>query len=126
MITTNSELLDAIMRSPEQATTLVKCAIVGFNPSYEFDRIRDVTAETLIKHSEMFDKMVVLKENWNAVEWCEFLTELNFNYNNYANRQFLYGFVWFKDGSWLERYFGGSFEHWVHKRTPDIPIELGG
>ena len=59
-------------------------------------------------------------------EWAAFLIELNVEYNSGYGGQELYGNVWFKDGTWLERGEYDGSEWWEHKVCPKIPVELGG
>ena len=121
-----NELLNAIEKNG-QSTLNVKCAVIGLSFDYP-----DVdTPEYILSNPSkgyidelMFDKIVTLKENWSNDEWLAFLEELDFNYNNGFGSQRLFGVVWFKDGSWLERYEYDGAEKWVLKRTPDIPLVL--
>ena len=73
-----------------------------------------------------FDRVAVLKENWNNDEWLKFLTILNFYYDNDCGSQEVFGIVWLTDGAWFERYAYDGAEEWVLKKLPTIPAELGG
>lgn len=141
MINAKDELLDAIYEAG-QFSSNVKCAVIGScyctNGSLVYDTdslinsiIENPLAPDWLRAIEgegvtIFRETAILKENWSNNEWLRLLYTFNFNYNNYANRQLLYGFVWFKDGSWLERYNSDSSEYWVYKKTPDIPSLLKG
>ncbi len=126
MINALQELLDDI-KSSKHCTLDVKCAVIGLSSNYP-----DVdTPEYILSNPKniwgdgyKFDKIITLKENWNNDEWLMFLESLNFNYDNGFGSQDLFGVVWFKDGSWLERYEYDGSESWVLKRTPDIPPVL--
>lgn len=121
-----NELLEKIEKNG-QTTLNVKCAVIGLSFDYP-----DVdTPEYILSNPSkgyidelMFDKIITLRENWSNDEWLAFLEELDFNYNNGFGSQRLFGVVWFKDGSWLERYEYDGSEEWVLKRTPDIPSVL--
>lgn len=121
-----NELLEKIEKNG-QTTLNVKCAVIGLSFDYP-----DVdTPEYILSNPSkgyidelMFDKIITLRENWSNDEWLAFLEELDFNYNNGFGSQRLFGVVWFKDGSWLERYEYDGSEEWVLKRTPDIPLVL--
>lgn len=126
MITALTELLDEI-KNTDHTTLSVKCAVIALTSDYP-----DVdTPEYILSNPSkgrvdepMFDKIITLKENWSNDEWLAFLDGLRFNYNNGFGSQHLFGVVWFKDGSWLERYEYDGAEKWVLKRTPDIPPVL--
>lgn len=45
----------------------------------------------------------------------------NRSYNGGYGSQELYGIIWFKDGSWLERGEYDGSEWWEYKTTPEIP-----
>lgn len=121
-----NELLEQIEKNG-QITLNVKCAVIGLSFDYP-----DVdTPEYILSNPSkgyidelMFDKIITLRENWSNDEWVAFLEELRFDYNNGFGAQRLFGVVWFKDGSWLERYEYDGAEKWVLKRTPDIPLVL--
>lgn len=128
MIIALEELLKDI-ENYKQSTLDVKCAVIGLS----FDRPNVDTADYILSNPNkiwidepMFDKIITLKENWNNDEWLAFLEGLRFNYDDGFGSQHLFGIVWFKDGSWLERYEYDGSEGWVFKRTPDVPQVLRG
>lgn len=45
---------------------------------------------------------------------------LDMEYETDINFQKLHGWISFKDGSWLERFFDFNMEHWVYARRPTI------
>ena len=53
-----------------------------------------------------------------------FLDSLDFSYNDGFGLKELYGTVWFKDGTWLERAEYDGSEWWVYKKAPQIPNRL--
>ena len=55
---------------------------------------------------------VVLNPGFTQTEFDEVFKQLNFNYNNGYGCQYVYGFVVFKDGSWLERDSYDGSEDW--------------
>lgn len=128
MIIALEELLNDIENS-KHSTLDVKCAVIGLS----FDYPNVDTPEYIVSNPKkvwedepMFDKIITLKENWNNDEWLALLEGLRINYNNGFGSQHLFGVVWFKDGSWLERYEYDGSEGWVFKRTPDVPQVLRG
>lgn len=128
MIIALEELLKDI-ENYKQSTLDVKCAVIGLS----FDSPNVDTVDYILSNPNkiwidepMFDKIVTLKENWNNDEWLAFLEDLRFNYDDGFGSQHLFGVVWFKDGSWLERTEYDGSEGWVLKRTPDVPQVLRG
>lgn len=131
MITANNELLDTL--AEYGYTTLhIKCAVIGRATSsrISYASVHDILVDSA-SHKKpdgeivfSFDRVAVLKQNWNNDEWLKFLTILNFNYDNSYGRQELFGLVWLTDGTWLERYEYDGGENWVLKQVPRIPAEL--
>lgn len=123
MVIALKELLDD-MQDNKRNMFDVKCAIIGLsysyaaedNPEYILSNPNDICTD-----EPVFDKIVTLKENWTDDDWSVFQEGLRFNYDDGFGSQHLFGVVWFKDGSWLERYEYDGAESWVLKSTPDIP-----
>lgn len=131
MITASNELLGALTENG-YTTLQVKCAVIGRASS---SRISQASVDDILVNSPShrqpdgeivfsFDRVAVLKQNWNNDEWLKFLTSLNFNYDNGYGRQEVFGVVWLTDGTWLERYEYDGAENWVLKKLPTIPAEL--
>lgn len=53
-----------------------------------------------------------------------FIDSLDFGYYSGYGGQELFGVVWFKDGTWLERGEYDGSEWWEYKCTPEIPEGL--
>lgn len=126
MIIALEELLNDIENS-KHSTLDVKCAVIGLSFDYpNADTPEYITSnpKKVWEDEPVFDKIITLKENWNNDEWLAFLDGLRFNYDDGFGSQHLFGVVWFKDGSWLERYEYDGSEGWVLKRTPDVPQGL--
>ena len=66
-----------------------------------------------------FEKLLELKKDYSGFELEMFLSDLDFNYDNGFGSQYLFGFVWFDEGSWLERYEYDGYERWDYKKTPN-------
>lgn len=65
-----------------------------------------------------------LKVGYTKKEYEEFLDSIDFNYDSGWGSQNLYGFIWFEDGTWMERYEYDGSESWDYKKCPEIPPEL--
>ena len=123
MIIAVDELLKDI-KNYNLNTLDVKCAVIGLS----FDSPNENSADYILSNPKkvwidepMFDRIVKLPESWNTDEWVAFLEGLHFHYDDGFGSQHLFGVVWFKDGSWLERDEYDGSEKWVLKRTPDVP-----
>ena len=51
----------------------------------------------------------------------EVLPQLNFNYDAGYGSQKLFGFIWYADGTWSERYEYDGSEWWDYNSCPEIP-----
>lgn len=49
----------------------------------------------------------------------EVLPMLNFDYNSGYGGQELFGFIWYKDGTWSDRGEYDGSEWWQHQEVPD-------
>ena len=133
MLIANSELLDTLAENG-YTTLQIKCAVIGRATS---SRISYASVDDILVNSAShrqpdgeivfsFDRVAVLKQNWNNDEWLKFSTILNFIYDNGYGRQEVFGIVWLTDGAWLERYEYDGAENWELKKLPTIPVELRG
>lgn len=88
----------------------IKCAIIN---TYDYDDTEGSTN-------------VILKENHNEEDFKRFLDQLDFEYDNGYGSQELFGIVWLKDGTWLDRWEYDGSESWKYNIVPEIPQELKG
>jgi hypothetical protein len=51
----------------------------------------------------------------------ELLKQLDFEYDNGYGMQYLFGYIWYADGTWSERHEYGGAEGWEHKSCPPLP-----
>lgn len=64
----------------------------------------------------------VLRKNWDTIDLETFLSSMNeVNYHDGYGQQFQFGYIWMKDGTWLERSEDAGAECWEHKVFPPIP-----
>jgi hypothetical protein len=68
-------------------------------------------------------KKHILKIGHSIDNIVNFFDSLYFNYDSSYGRQYLFGTVWFEDGTWLERGEYDGSEWWEHKICPRIPEE---
>lgn len=47
------------------------------------------------------------------------ITQFDFEYNEDYGRQYLFGYIVFEDGSWLERDEYDGLEDWVYREVPE-------
>ena len=67
------------------------------------------------------EELIILKDKHTQKDLNSFLKKLDFDYDSGYGLQFLYGTVWLKDGTWLERREYDGSEWWEHKVLPEIP-----
>lgn len=77
--------------------------------------------EIVCAYMHCYDSVFILKENYTEDELDNFLSLLNFNYDDGYGIQVLYGTVWLKNNAWLERNEYDGAEWWERKGYPDIP-----
>lgn len=125
MVIAAEELLEVIAQN-KRTTLQVRCAVIGL--SYDCP---DDDVELILRNPKnykgdglKFHRVAVLKENWSNEDWLNFLEALQFNYDESYCSQELFGVVWFKDGTWLERGEYDGVEWWEYKTIPAIPAEL--
>lgn len=97
-----AEFLHHIMEGPD-----VKAVTIMFNEQgYSTDP----------KHIKIFN----LKEGFNDDEFTEFIHSLDFDYDNGFGTQYLFGKIWYTDGSWSERYEYDGSECWTHQAPTGV------
>jgi hypothetical protein len=69
------------------------------------------------------DSPIILPVNYTDEQYNEFLNALNFNYDSGYGTQYLYGFIWYKNGNWSSRGEYDGSEWWEYNSCPDIPSE---
>lgn len=87
---------------------------------------RDVKCASVILGNEYDDdrEFINLKCGHAENDYNTFLESLNFNYDNGYGGQELFGFIWYKDGTWSDRGEYDGSEWWQHQSCPYIPEEL--
>lgn len=63
-----------------------------------------------------------LPDGYSEQELTDFLHNINFSYDNGYGWQELFGFIWWKDGTWSSRYEYDGSEKWVHNSSPSYPL----
>lgn len=53
------------------------------------------------------------------------IPELDFEYYNGFGAQYLYGYIWYTDGTWSERGEYDGSEWWEYKRRPALDVKIG-
>ena len=79
---------------------------------------------TIGDYYEKNKKFIILKKEFTDFDYNVFLQQLDFEYDSGYGEQELFGYVWLKDGTWLERHEYDGSEWWTHKVRPEIPEEL--
>ena len=61
--------------------------------------------------------------NYSEEDFSNFLDLLDFEYDDGYGSQELFGTIWYKDGTWSDRWEYEGDECWEHKQYPAIPKE---
>ena len=71
-----------------------------------------------LKSAQLFH----LPEGYSEEVLTDFLHNIDFSYDNGYGWQELFGFIWWKDGTWSSRYEYDGKEKWVHNEIPTYPL----
>lgn len=63
-----------------------------------------------------------LPEGYSEEVLADFLRNIDFSYDCPYGWQELFGFIWWKDGTWSSRYAYDGKEWWVHNEEPTYPL----
>jgi len=66
----------------------------------------------------------MLREGYTQAEYDQFLSLLDFEYDNGYGGQLLDGTIWFAGGSWATRGEYDGSEWWEDHKRPTVPAEL--
>lgn len=66
----------------------------------------------------------ILKVHWDSLDMDNFLKKLNREYDSGYGGQYLFGIIWYDDGSWSDRGEYDGSEWWQYQCCPAIPEEL--
>lgn len=83
-----------------------------------------ISAIIVLKSFLYTDLKIVLNLNYSDSEYNNFLKALNFEYNNGYGTQEIYGYIWYNDGTWSERYEYDGSEWWSYKKCPSFNDKL--
>ena len=65
----------------------------------------------------------VLPINNTPGQWEDFLSSLDYEYDDNCGTLNLYGTIWYEDGSWSNRCDDDGSEWWVYNKYLEIPTE---
>ena len=85
----------------------IKCASIQYQ--------KDSFAETIL---------IALKKDYTLQDLTNFLTKLDFEYDDGYGGQRLFGTIWYTDGTWSERGEYDGKEWWEYKSCPEISQDL--
>ena len=79
-------------------------------------------AEVVYKkdYDEKNDVRFDLKCGFSKEDYEEFLSLLNFDYDCGYGIQEIFGTIWYKDGTWSDRYEYDGSESWNFQKCPEI------
>jgi len=70
------------------------------------------------------DLEILLKKDYDQEELQTFLNKLKFDYDDGYGHQYIYGTIWYTDGTWSTRGAYDGSERWEHHTLPEIPAQL--
>lgn len=87
---------------------------------------RDILCATIQIGNDFADNRSVfnLTTGWDSNDFDIFINSLNFDYDSGYGSQNLFGIIWYKDGTWSDRYEYDGSECWDYHTCPVIPSEL--
>lgn len=94
----------------------IKCAVVRLYLKNE-----DYVPKEKRKTHEFF-----LRTGHSLQELYSFLDKMNIEYDGGFGTQYLFGTIWYQDGTWSERGEYDGSEWWEFRRCPEIYEELIG
>lgn len=62
--------------------------------------------------------------DYTEKDYNNFLSEIDFDYDDGFGSQEVFGTIWYKDGTWEERFEYDGAERWTYKSCPQIPENL--
>jgi hypothetical protein len=104
-INANDEL-DRLVISSKSS---IKAAKIQFGDDWMFD-------------DDQSPDILTLYPNFTLEEYVDFLQFMNREYGNGYGSQFLFGTIWFEDGTWAERGEYDGSEWWEHHKLPELPV----
>lgn len=95
----------------EVGNKTVKCSVIRGKERYN-------------KFTDSFNsESLILKVNHSKEDYKDFLSNLDYNYDNGYGGQELHGLIWYEDGTWSERGEYDGSEWWEYKSCPEIVEE---
>jgi hypothetical protein len=93
---------------------------------YEFGDDRLEVSDIKCAWVKCHGKEHLLRLGFTEKEFMTFMEGLDFYYDNTLERRVLFGTIWLKDGSWLDRRWDGIMgtDTWTFFRTPCVPDKL--
>lgn len=119
MINAKEELLEALQRSGKSIEDIEFAGVYYDCLNYDI-RYKKVQSTFLITHIDMSNKESRGESGARcATEDTDFLLDfLNFSYDEGFGMQYIYGYILFSDGSWLERREYDGAEWWKFMTLP--------
>lgn len=86
--------------------------------------VNNILCAEILRQNEDYEPQPIAEFKITDTDINPFLDKLDFEYDDGYGGQELFGTVWLKDGTWLERYEYDGAECWHHKKCPKIPDYL--
>lgn len=115
-IDTNNALLEHIVKMNNVKNELL--AHVGSMDNVKAVQLKYERRTRNLKSEQLFH----LPEGYSEEVLADFLHNIDFAYDDPCGWQQLFGFIWWKDGTWSSRYAYDGKEWWVHNEAPKYPL----
>jgi hypothetical protein len=80
-----------------------------------------ITKGYAFSFDDVDEDAIILPVDYQHEDLVAFLKSLDFNYDNGYGIQYLYGTIWYKDGTWSSRVEYDGSEWWEYNACPMIP-----
>jgi hypothetical protein len=82
---------------------------------------KEVKAAKITYDTHHENREFILYKGYTNEELQRFLNNLDFRYDNGYGTQYIYGSIWYEDGTWSKRHEYDGSECWEHVTCPPIP-----
>jgi hypothetical protein len=106
---------DEFLRHISTVPSPVLCAEISFD---------DEISSELISENDTNLKSYYLTTGWSLEDWNNFITSIDFTYDSGYGLQYIFGNIWYADGTWSRRGEYDGSEWWEYMECPKIPDYL--
>ena len=91
----------------------------------EETKSRDILCSRITRGDDYGDdrRTYILKKGFSEKDFSDFIKTLDIEYDDGYGGQNLFGYIWYKDGTWSERGVYDGSEWWSYKTCPEVNKE---